>query len=158
MMDFEATVNGSQVRWAIPPGEVLTETLRSHGLIGTKRGCESGDCGACAVLLDGREVNSCVLLSAQASGHQIVTIEHLGTAVEPHPIQEAFIENGAIQCGFCTPGMILATSDLLSRNPAPTAADAREALAGHLCRCTGYVKPIDAVLDAAERVRCAGRK
>ncbi|PKN56889.1 MAG: (2Fe-2S)-binding protein [Deltaproteobacteria bacterium HGW-Deltaproteobacteria-14] len=155
MIQFEATVNGRPVRWDIPAGEFLTETLRSHGLIGTKRGCESGDCGACAVLLDGVEVNSCVLLAAQASGHDIVTIEGIGDARAPHPIQEAFVDAGAVQCGFCTPGMVVATHALLADNAAPTRDDARHALAGHLCRCTGYVKCLDAVELAAERTAAA---
>jgi len=149
---FKAVVNGAAVSWEVPVGEFLTETLRNHGLIGTKRGCESGDCGACAVLLDGVEVNSCVLLSAQASGHDIVTIEGIGDARAPHPIQQAYVDAGAIQCGFCTPGMIVATKALLEENATPSRDDARHALAGHLCRCTGYVKCLDAIELAAERV------
>jgi len=158
MMRFTAQINGKPVTWDIPEGEFLTETLRRHGLIGTKRGCESGDCGACAVLLDGREVNSCVLLAAQASGHEIVTIEGIGNARAPHPIQEAFVDAGAVQCGYCTPGMVIATHALLAYNPRPTRDDARAALAGHLCRCTGYVKCLDAVELAAERVSAAPAK
>ena len=155
MIRFEAKVNGRPGAWEVPVGEMLTETLRRYGLIGTKRGCESGDCGACAVLLDGREVNSCVLLAAQASGHDIVTVEGIGDARKPHPIQEAFVDAGAVQCGFCTPGMVIATQALLAENAAPTRDDARHALAGHLCRCTGYVKCLDAVALAAERVAAA---
>lgn len=150
-MKFEATVNGREVVWEIEPHEFLTEVLRRHGLIGTKRGCESGDCGVCAVLLDGREVNSCILLAAQASGRDIVTIEGLGDFDEPNPVQLAFVDTGAIQCGFCTPGMVIATEGLLRHQPEPTRQEAAECMAGHLCRCTGYVKPIDAVLDAAAR-------
>ena len=152
MMRFEATVNGEPVSWEMAPSDFLTEVLRRHGLIGTKRGCESGDCGTCAVLLDGRVVNSCILLAAQASGHEIVTIEGVATERTPHPIQEAFVDEGAVQCGFCTPGMVISTLGLLSEEPEPTEADARAALAGHLCRCTGYTKPIAAVLEAARRV------
>ena len=154
-MKFEATVNGQAVCWDIAPHDFLTEVLRSHHLIGTKRGCEAGDCGVCSVLLDGREVNSCILLAAQASGHDIVTIEGLGSFDEPHPIQEAFVDAGAVQCGFCSPGMIIATKALLEDTPNPTRDDARETLASHLCRCTGYVKPMDAILLAAERVAAA---
>lgn len=155
-MRFEATVNGKAVSWEIAPHDFLTEVLRREGLIGTKRGCESGDCGACSVLLDGREVNSCILLAAQAGGHDIVTIEGLGTFDAPHPVQEAFVDAGAIQCGFCSPGMIIATKALLDETPHPTEADARGALAGHLCRCTGYVKPLDAIQLAAERLAATG--
>lgn len=155
-MRFEATVNGQAVACAIEPSDFLTEVLRAQGLIGTKRGCEGGDCGACSVLLDGREVNSCIVLAAQAHGHDIVTIEGLGGSRDPHPIQEAFVDAGAVQCGFCTPGMVIATKALLDDNPQPTRADARACLAGHLCRCTGYIKCIDAVVAAAERVAAAG--
>ena len=155
-MLFEANINGEPVRWHITPSEFLTETLRRHGLIGTKRGCETGDCGTCAVLLDGREVSSCILLAAQASGHEIVTIEGIARGREPHPVQEAFVDAGAVQCGYCTPGMVVATMGLLAEEPQPTEAHARAALAGHLCRCTGYTKPIDAVLEGARRV--AGEK
>ncbi|PIE16183.1 MAG: hypothetical protein CSA66_07695 [Proteobacteria bacterium] len=154
-MRFEATINGRAVSAEIAPTEFLTEVLRAQGLIGTKRGCDSGDCGACAVLLDGREVNSCIILAAQASGHDIVTVEGIGTTREPHPIQEAFVDAGAVQCGFCTPGMVIATKALLDETATPTRRDARSALAGHLCRCTGYVKCVDAVVDAAHRVRAA---
>jgi len=152
-MRFEATLNGRPVSWEIAPHAFLTEVLRAHGYVGTKRGCETGDCGACAVLLDGLEVNSCVLLAAQASGHALTTIEGLGTMDHPHPAQDAFVDAGAIQCGFCTPGMVMATVALCGDNASPTADDARAALGGHLCRCTGYVKPIEAVLDAAARLR-----
>ncbi len=155
-MMFEATVNGKAVRWHLRPEEFLTELLRRQGLIGTKRGCESGDCGACTVLLDGQEVNSCILLAAQASGHEIVTIEGLTADGGTSDVQQAYVDAGAVQCGFCTPGMVVATQALLETNDEPTRQDAAEVLAGHLCRCTGYVKPMDAVLLAAERRRTAG--
>ena len=148
---FEATVNGRAVRWHLREGEFLTELLRRQELIGTKRGCESGDCGACTVLLDGREANSCILLAAQANGHDIVTIEGLSDAGKANDVQQAYVDAGAVQCGFCTPGIVVATHALLEEQPAPSEADARAALAGHLCRCTGYVKPIDAILLAAAR-------
>ncbi len=150
-MMFEATINGRPVRWHLRPHEFLTELLRRQGLIGTKRGCESGDCGACTVLLDGREVNSCIVLAAQASGHDIVTIEGLTDAGKLGDVQQAYVDAGAVQCGFCTPGMVVATHALLENKPSPGRDDAKEALAGHLCRCTGYVKPIEAILLAAER-------
>ncbi len=151
-MRFEATVNGRPVSWEIAPHDFLTEVLRREGLIGTKRGCEQGDCGTCSVLIDGREVNSCIVLAAQAAGHDIVTIEGLGTFDAPHPVQAAFVDAGAVQCGYCTPGMIIATKALLDRTPSPTRDDAKAALAGHLCRCTGYAKPLDAMMLAAARL------
>lgn len=148
---FEATVNGRAVRWHLRQGEFLTELLRRQELIGTKRGCESGECGACTVLLNGRETNSCILLAAQANGHDIVTIEGLAEQGKASDVQQAYVDAGAVQCGFCTPGMVVATHALLEEQPAPDEADARAALAGHLCRCTGYIKPIDAILLAARR-------
>ncbi len=156
-MRFEATVNGAPVAWEIEPHEMLVEVLRRHGLTGTKRGCESGECGACSVLLDGVEVASCITLAAQASGHAIETIEGMGSFDAPHPIQEAFVDTGAVQCGFCTPGMVMASKALLDRTATPTEEDARQALASHMCRCTGHVKPVEAVLVAAERVRAAAQ-
>jgi putative selenate reductase molybdopterin-binding subunit len=142
-------------------GESLLATLRRLGFYGAKHGCESGECGACAVLLDGRPVNSCLLLAAQAEGHRIQTIEALGEHPEQgwkiteglHPLQQAFVESGAIQCGYCTPAQVLAAKDLLDRNPNPTEAEVREALSGVLCRCTGYLKPVQAVLRAAAAMR-----
>ena len=152
-MKISLTVNGRSVTWACEPHEFLTEVLRREGLIGTKRGCEQGDCGACAVLLDGVEVPSCIVLAAQADGHEVLTIEGLGSFDAPHPIQRAFVDETAIQCGYCTPGMVIATKALLDENPTPEVGDVRETLAGHVCRCTGYVKPIKAVLSAAEKMR-----
>jgi putative selenate reductase molybdopterin-binding subunit len=146
-------LNGRPVTWECEPHELLLDALRRHGLTGTKRGCETGECGACSVLLDGEEVPSCVVLAAQASGHDVVTVEGVGDFAKPHPIQEAFVDSTAVQCGFCTPGMVIAVKALLDKNPSPTERDAREALAGHPCRCTGHVKPIQAVLEAAARVR-----
>lgn len=155
-MRIHLTLNGEETALEAKRYEFLTEVIRRHGLIGTKRGCESGDCGACAVLLDGVEVPSCIVLAAQADGHQVDTIEGVGTFDAPHPIQEAFVDCTAIQCGYCTPGMVMATKALLEKTPEPTERDAREVLAGHLCRCTGYTKPIKAVLLAAERCKNAG--
>ncbi len=152
-MKVELSVNGKPVCWQCPPGEFLTEALRRHGLIGTKRGCQSGDCGACTVLLDGEQVPSCIILAAQAAGHEVQTIEALGSFDAPHPIQQAFVDHTAIQCGFCTPGMILAAKALIDRDADPSEQQVRQALAGHPCRCTGYVKPIEAVLAAAGKLR-----
>jgi len=152
-MKIELKVNGDAVSWECEPGDFLTEVLRAHGLIGTKRGCESGDCGACTVLMDGEEVPSCIILAAQAAGHTITTIEGLGSFEEPHAIQQSFVDHTAIQCGYCTPGMVLAAKALIARSPDPPELEARPALAGNPCRCTGYVKPLQAVLEAARRMR-----
>jgi carbon-monoxide dehydrogenase small subunit len=134
-------------------GESLLYVLRERmGLPGSKNACEQGECGSCSVYLDGTLVCSCLVLAGQAAGAEIVTVEGLAPADEQlHPIQEAFLEAGAVQCGFCTPGLIVATHDLLARSPEPSEPEVREALAGNLCRCTGYEKILDAVRMAAER-------
>ncbi|MCC7129101.1 MAG: (2Fe-2S)-binding protein, partial [Anaerolineae bacterium] len=142
-------------------GESLLSVLRRLGFFSVKHGCETGECGACAVLLDGKTVNSCVMLAAQAVGHILQTIESIGEHPEQgwkttqglHPLQQAFVETGAVQCGYCTPAQILAAKELLDRNPNPTEAEVRQALAGVLCRCTGYLKPVQAVLRAAAVLR-----
>ncbi|MBN1423788.1 (2Fe-2S)-binding protein [Candidatus Fermentibacteria bacterium] len=152
-MRVTATVNGSPFSCDVAPGERLVDVLRAHGLTGTKYGCGSGECGACVVLLDGEPVNSCLVVLPRIEGHSITTIEGLGTPSVPHPIQEAFAEAGAVQCGYCTPGMVLSAYALLQRNPHPTREDVAAALDGNLCRCTGYVKIIDAVMMAAARLR-----
>jgi len=134
-------------------GESLLYVLRERmGLPGSKNACEQGECGSCSVYLDGTLVCACLVLGGQAEGRDIVTVEGIGTAEVPHPVQEAFAEAGAVQCGFCTPGLIVATHDLLRRTPRPTTVQIREALAGNICRCTGYSKVIDAVHLAAERI------
>jgi aerobic carbon-monoxide dehydrogenase small subunit len=131
-------------------GESLLYALREHmGLPGSKNACEQGECGSCSVLLDGVLVCACLVLAAQADGHQIMTVEGLGSEDALHPVQEAFATTGAVQCGFCTPGLIVATVDLLARVPEPTDDQIREALSGNLCRCTGYAKIFDAVRMAA---------
>jgi aerobic carbon-monoxide dehydrogenase small subunit len=131
-------------------GESLLYTLREHlGLPGSKNACEQGECGSCSVLLDGELVCACLVLTAQADGHQVATVEGLGSEEELHPVQEAFAATGAVQCGFCTPGLIMATVDLLARIPEPSDDEIREALSGNLCRCTGYAKIFDAVRLAA---------
>ena len=138
---------------AVEPWRTLLDVLRDDlGLTGVKKGCDRGDCGACTVLLDGKPVTSCMMLAVQAADHTIVTIEGLADLTHGalHPLQQAFVEHGAIQCGFCTPGMILAAAALLAENPHPSAEEVREAIAGNLCRCTGYVKIVEAVLAAAE--------
>jgi putative selenate reductase molybdopterin-binding subunit len=128
------------------PGATLLDVLRHNGYLGAKHGCQDGSCGTCAVLLDGQIIHACILLAAQADGRRVTTIEGLGTFDQPHPLQSAFVEAGAVQCGYCTPGMILAAKALLDENPHPTEAEVREALSGVLCRCTGYLKPVEAVL------------
>ena len=160
-MQIRFSLNDEQQNWDITPNEPLLAALRRHGIFGVKHGCETGECGACTVLLDGRPVASCVMLAAQAEGHEITTIEALGEYPEKgwkptqdlHPLQKAFAANGAIQCGYCTPAMILAAKALLDGNPNPSEAAVRDALSGTLCRCTGYVKPVQAVLDAAAELR-----
>jgi putative selenate reductase molybdopterin-binding subunit len=160
-MKLEFTLNGARADWEIAPNESLLDALRRNGVFGVKRGCETGECGACAVLLDGVPVTTCTMLAAQADGHTIATVEALGEHPEQgwkltaglHPLQQAFIETGAIQCGYCTPAQLLAAQALLEANPDPTEADVRGALSGVLCRCTGYVKPVEAVLRAAARMR-----
>ncbi len=147
-MDISLTVNGHERSFGIAPGETLLEALRGNGYVGVKHGCEDGSCGMCAVLLDGQVVHSCVMLAAQAAGRQVTTVEGLGTREQPHPLQAAFVEAGAIQCGYCAPAMILSAAALLNENPHPTETEVRDALSGVLCRCTGYVKPVEAVLRA----------
>ncbi len=134
--------------------ETLLHLLREKArLTGTKCGCDLGECGACTVILDDRAVNACCVLAEQVNGRRVVTIEGLGTAASPHPLQQAFVDTGAIQCGFCTPGMILSAVALLNRNPSPGKAEIQKALSGNLCRCTGYTKIIEAVELAAARMR-----
>ncbi|TML07776.1 MAG: (2Fe-2S)-binding protein [Actinobacteria bacterium] len=149
-MRVELTVNGERREADAWAGESLLYVLRERlGLPGSKNACEQGECGSCSVLLDGRLVCACLVLAAQADGHELVTVEGLGEEAGLHPVQEAFAETGAVQCGFCTPGFVVATADLLSRNPRPSDDEIREALSGNLCRCTGYAKIFDAVRLAA---------
>jgi len=146
------TINGRTREIAVQANAILLHTLRDLGYTDVKNGCEIGECGACAVLLNGKPVNSCMVLAAQVDGAQIVTNAGLGTINEPHVIQEAFADSGAVQCGFCTSGMVIATVALLDRNPDPSEEEIREALSGNLCRCTGYGQIISAVQLAAERL------
>ncbi len=145
-------VNDEFYEVAVEPHRTLLEVLRDTlGLTGTKKGCDEGECGACTVLIDGEAVLSCLLLAVEAQGKRITTIEGLAHNGQLHPLQQAFIDHGAIQCGFCTPGLILSAKALLDRNPKPTEAEVREAIAGNLCRCTGYVKSVEAILAASEK-------
>jgi len=149
-MRIELTVNGERLEADVWAGESLLYVLRERlGLPGSKNACEQGACGSCSVLLDGRLVCACLVLAAQADGHELVTVEGLAEDGELHPVQAAFAETGAVQCGFCTPGFVVATADLLARSPNPSDDEIREALSGNLCRCTGYAKIFDAVRLAA---------
>ena len=151
-MKVELTVNGERLEADVWAGESLLFTLREElGLPGSKNACEQGECGSCSVLLDGRLVCACLVLTAQAEGHEIVTVEGLAEDGQLHRVQEAFAETGAVQCGFCTPGLVVATAALLEQRPEPSDDEIREALSGNLCRCTGYQKILDAVRQAAGR-------
>ena len=147
------TLNNKPVNIEVEAKEILVDTLRERlGLTGTKKSCGTGDCGACTVLLNGRAVRACTLLTAMVDGKEVLTIEGLGNEENIHPIQQAFVDEGAIQCGYCTPGMILATKALLDRTPNPTTEEIKEALSGNLCRCTGYEKIIRAVETSARKM------
>lgn len=153
-MQIELTVNDQLRTVEITPQMRLLDLLRDVlGLTSVKEGCSEGECGACTVLMDGKAVTSCTVMAFQAEGSNILTVEGLRKRGELDPIQQAFVDNDAIQCGFCTPGMIMSTKALLMRNPAPTEEEARRGLEGNLCRCTGYLPILQAVLDAAERLR-----
>jgi len=153
-MLVKAKVNGEWRTADVWPGASLLYMLREHlGLPGSKNACEQGECGSCSVWLDGELVCACLVLAAQAQGREVETVESLAADERLHPVQEAFLEAGAVQCGFCTPGLVVAVTDLLRREPDPDEATVREALSGNLCRCTGYVKILDAVYLAAERMR-----
>lgn len=147
-------VNGSNYQVQTKPAATLLNLLRDElELTGTKDGCQEGECGTCTVLLDGAPVNSCLTLAAQCNGKEVVTIEGIAINGNLHPVQQAFVESGAVQCGFCTPGMILSAVALLNSNPSPSDTEIRSAIAGNLCRCTGYNKIIDAVTLAAEEMQ-----
>jgi aerobic carbon-monoxide dehydrogenase small subunit len=152
-MRLHCTVNGEAREIdGVWEGESLLYVLRERmGLPGSKNACEQGECGSCSIYLDGVLVCACLVLAAQAEAREVVTVEGLARGEDLHPVQDAYVETGAVQCGFCTPGLIVATHELLGRNPAPSDAEIREALAGNLCRCTGYEKILDAVRLAAER-------
>jgi carbon-monoxide dehydrogenase small subunit len=149
--ELSFVVNGEPVRLATLPAATLLDVLRDDlELTGTKYGCGEGECGACSVLLDGEVVNACLVLALECEGSEVLTVEGLGARGKLHPIQKAFVDQGAIQCGFCTPGMIMAAYALLKANPSPAEDEVRRGLEGNLCRCTGYRKIIDAVLSLAE--------
>ena len=151
-MKISVTVNGEPRETEIWPGESLLYALRERlGLPGSKNACEQGECGSCSVIMDGTLICSCLVLAAQADGHALVTVEGFGEDGRLHAVQQAFVETGAVQCGFCTPGLIVATVDLLARNNNPSDDEIREALSGNLCRCTGYARIFDAVRLAASR-------
>ena len=150
---LDLMVNGEMKQWMIAPGDLLLDVLRREGYFGVKRGCETGECGACTVLVNGKPINSCLMFAAQAEGCDVLTIEGVAQGEKLDPLQETFLEYGAVQCGYCTPGMILSAKALLAERPDPTDAEVREALAGNFCRCTGYLKPVEAVLAAARVYR-----
>jgi carbon-monoxide dehydrogenase small subunit len=149
-----ATINGDPVEFLCEPQDTLLDVLRDQlGLTGTKEGCSTGDCGACSVTVDGRLMCSCLVLGAEVNGKSITTIEGMAEGEKLHPLQRKFLEHAALQCGICTPGVLVAAKSLLERNPDPTEEEVRYWLAGNLCRCTGYNKIIEAVLDAATEMR-----
>lgn len=152
--NIRLTVNGESYTVAVEPCESLLDVLRDKlSLTGTKKGCNRGDCGACTIIMDGKTVNSCLVLAVEADDKEVLTIEGLANKGQLHPIQEAFIQQGAVQCGYCTPGMIMSAKALLDENPNPTEGEVRQAIGGNLCRCTGYVKIVDAIKKAAELIQ-----
>jgi carbon-monoxide dehydrogenase small subunit len=154
LFNVKLTVNGTQYERSIEPRLLLSDFLRHElGLTGTHVGCEHGVCGACTVLFDGQPVRSCLMFAVQANGHEILTVEALGTMEDLHPLQEAFWEAHGVQCGFCTPGFLMSLVPFLAENPDPGEKEIREAIAGNLCRCTGYQHIVDAVKLAAEKMR-----
>ncbi len=158
-LTVKLNVNGIEYNVDVKPYWTLLKVIREElGLKGTKYGCGTGECGACTVILDGRAVHSCLIPAAQAEGKKIITIEGISSGEKLHPIQEAFIDEGAVDCGFCTPGMILAAKSLLDEKPNPTEEEVRRAISGNLCRCTGYFKPVKAILKASEALRINSSK
>jgi len=148
---IKLTVNGDVYELLVEPNEILVDVIRDKlDLTGTKKGCGTGDCGGCTVIIDGKSMNSCLMLAMEADGKEILTIEGLAKNGELHPIQKAFINEGAIQCGYCTPGMVLSAKALLDENPYPTEEEVKFGIAGNLCRCTGYVKIIKAIQAASK--------
>lgn len=153
MKEIHLTVNNQPYRLSVLPWRTLLEVIREDlGLTGTKEGCGLGECGACTVIMDGKAVNSCLALAAEADGSQITTIEGLADGDKLHPLQQAFVDHGGLQCGFCTPGMILSAKALLDKNPTPTDNEIKQGIAGNLCRCTGYAKIIESIKAAAENM------
>ncbi|PVY80068.1 carbon-monoxide dehydrogenase small subunit [Cupriavidus alkaliphilus] len=153
-ISIEVTVNGEEHQVQVPARRLLADLLRDDlDLTGTKRGCETGICGACSVLVDGEVVKSCLMLAVQARGRHVMTVEGLAADGQLHPLQQSFMEHGGLQCGYCTPGFLMAACALLANNPNPTEEEVRHGLNGNLCRCTGYVGIVESVLSAAEAMR-----
>lgn len=153
-INIRFVLNGQSMRYAVEPNWTLLSFLREElGITSPKQGCNLGECGACTVLVNDEPVSSCLTLASQIDGKKVTTIEGISQDGKPNEIQLAFMENNALQCGYCTPGMILATKALLDRNPNPNVDDIKKALTGHLCRCTGYINIVDAVLDASKRLQ-----
>jgi aerobic-type carbon monoxide dehydrogenase small subunit (CoxS/CutS family) len=152
-LEITCKINSVEKRLVFEPHEKLLDVLRREGYYGVKFGCGNGDCGACTILVNGKAVKSCIMFAAQAKDKEITTIEGLSTPEHVHPVQKAFVDAGAVQCGYCTPGMIISAKALLDKNPEPTEYEIKEALEGNLCRCTGYVKIIDGVKLASQRMR-----
>ena len=153
-VEMSLNINGVDYRLKIEPWRTLVEVLRENlGLVGTKKACNEGECGACTVIMDGRAVASCLVLALDARGKELITIEGLSKGEKLDPIQESFLKHGGLQCGFCTPGMVMSAKALLNQNPNPTLGEVREAIAGNLCRCTGYQHIIDSVLNASNQVK-----
>ena len=156
---LKVTINGQFYEVPVSPNKTLLDFLREDlGMTGTKRGCNQGECGACTVLIDGKPVSSCMVLALDAQGKDILTIEGMETDGEFHPLQKAFIDHGAIQCGFCTSGMLLTAKHLLDENPSPTTEEIKEAISGNICRCTGYVKIVDAISSVAGVAERGGKQ
>jgi len=144
-IELKLKVNGEEKCWSILPGDRLSQVLRREGYLSVKVGCSTGDCGTCTVLLDGKPVLSCLMLAAQAEGCEVTTVEALSDSKALHPLQEAFLDEGAVQCGFCIPGMVLTAKALIEENPSPSEDEIRHAISGNLCRCTGYENPVRAI-------------
>ncbi len=157
MKQIQVTINGKREKVEVQPSETLLEMIRERlHLTGTKEGCGMGECGACTVIMDGVTVNSCLILAAEADGKSIVTVEGLGSKEKLHPVQEAFVKHGGLQCGFCTPGMVVSATYLLKKYPNPTDEEIREGIAGNFCRCTGYTQIIESVGAAATTISEGG--
>jgi len=157
-MKLSVTINGKPVEIEMDGSEILLDLLRREGYFGVKRGCENGDCGSCAVMVDGRAICSCLMMAGQVQGRDVGTCEGLGDPVNPHPLQETFVSCAAAQCGFCIPGMIVAAKELIDDHGEPSFDQMKEALDGNLCRCTGYTKQFEAVSQAATMMKRAGHR
>jgi carbon-monoxide dehydrogenase small subunit len=150
---IQLKINEETFPLEVEPHETLLDVIRTRvGLTGTKKGCDTGQCGACTVIMEGKAVASCLILAVEAHGKEVVTVEGLARDGQLHPLQQAFVEEGAVQCGYCTPGMLLSAKAFLDENPRPTQRQVKEAIAGNLCRCTGYVKIVKAIMAAAEKI------